>query len=64
VSFLRAAVGNFPEHLEELMECANYVRFTQFCKRGELRVGDQPNLDIPLFHPDTGKDDSEQNVTF
>lgn len=56
LKFLRSAVGNFPDHLEELMECANYVRFTQLCKRGPLRVGDKPNIsDLPLFHPETGK---------
>lgn len=55
VNFLRAAVGNFPDHLEELMECANYVRFTQLCKRGPLRVGDKPDISsLPLFHPQTG----------
>lgn len=55
INFLRAAVGNFPAHLEELMECANYVRFTQLCKRGPLRVGDKPDISgLPLFHPQTG----------
>jgi len=49
---LRAAVGNFPDHLEELMACANYVRFTQLCRRGSLRVGDLVDgSDIPLVSP-------------
>jgi len=52
ISFLRAAVGNFPESLEELKTCANYVRFTQCCRRGDLRVGDKLDCsDIPLYNP-------------
>jgi hypothetical protein len=56
LNFLRAAVGNFGEdHLEELMDCANYVKYTQHCKRGPLRLGDQVDLTkIPLYHPETG----------
>lgn len=57
LNFLRAAVGNFGEdHLEELMDCANYVKYTQSCKRGPLRAGDIVDCTkIPLFHPVTGK---------
>lgn len=51
--FLRSAVGNFPGHLPELMECANYVRFTQNCRRGHLRVGDTIDIDFPLYDPHT-----------
>jgi len=56
LNFLRAAVGNFGEkHLAELMECANYVKYTQVCIRGELRVGDKVDCTkIPLYHPETG----------
>jgi len=52
LSFLRGAVGNFPDHLEELKSCANYVRFTQNCRRGHLKVGDiVDGSDILLYHP-------------
>jgi len=37
LKFLRAASGNFSEKIEELKECANYVKYTHFCVRGELR---------------------------
>lgn len=40
LSFLRSAAGNFPEELPTLMECANYVKYTQCCRRGDLRIGD------------------------
>lgn len=53
IDFLRGAVGNFPEHLSELMECANYVKYTQECKRGHLRVGDVIDGKIPLLNPKT-----------
>jgi hypothetical protein len=55
LNFLRAAVGNFGDkHLAELMECANYVKYTQVCVRGPLRVGDKVDCTkIPLYHPDT-----------
>jgi len=57
INFLRAAVGNFGEdHLNELMECANYVKYTQVCKRGELKLGDKVDLTkIPIYHPETAK---------
>jgi len=57
INFLRAAVGNFGEsHLQELMDCANYVKYTQVCVRGPLRLGDFIDLStIPLFHPETFK---------
>jgi len=52
IDFLRGAVGNFPEHLEELKECANYVKYTQFCVRGNLRVGDFiDGKKFPLYDP-------------
>jgi hypothetical protein len=56
LNFLRAAVGNFGEkHLADLMECANYVKYTQVCVRGPLRVGDKVDCtQIPLYHPVTG----------
>lgn len=54
IDFLRAAVGNFPEHLEELKECANYVKYTAFCVRGPLRVGDTiDGKEFPLYDPYT-----------
>eukprot|EP01129_Flabellula_baltica_P014939 TRINITY_DN7324_c0_g1_i1.p1 TRINITY_DN7324_c0_g1~~TRINITY_DN7324_c0_g1_i1.p1 ORF type:complete len:246 (+),score=36.32 TRINITY_DN7324_c0_g1_i1:111-848(+) len=57
IMFLRSAVGNFPDHIEELMECANYVKYTQFCVRGPLRVGDRLGEAIPedlgVYHIDT-----------
>ena len=55
LGFLRGAVGNFPSHLPVLMQTANYVRLTQKCVRGSLRVGHE--LDggrIPLVDPATG----------
>jgi len=57
INFLRAAVGNFGEdHLQELMECANYVKYTQVCVRGPLRLGDKVDLStIPLFEPQACK---------
>jgi hypothetical protein len=52
IDFLRAAVGNFPDHMEELKECANYVRFTAFCVRGSLRVGDSiDGKEFPIYDP-------------
>jgi len=57
LNFLRAAVGNFGEdHLHELMECANYVKYTQVCVRGDLRLGDKVDLtQFPLIDPHTLK---------
>jgi len=55
IDFLRGAVGNFPEHVEELMECANYVKYTQECKRGHLRLGDTIDGHIPLMDPVTSR---------
>jgi len=52
IDFLRGAVGTFPEHLETLKSCANYVRFTQNCRRGSLNVGDTiDGKGIPLVDP-------------
>jgi len=54
IDFLRGAVGNFPEHVEELMECANYVKYTQCCVRGDLVVGDVVDgSKIPIYNPYT-----------
>eukprot|EP01125_Pyxidicula_operculata_P004652 TRINITY_DN174_c0_g1_i1.p1 TRINITY_DN174_c0_g1~~TRINITY_DN174_c0_g1_i1.p1 ORF type:complete len:259 (+),score=33.47 TRINITY_DN174_c0_g1_i1:54-779(+) len=54
VDFLRGAVGNFPSHINELMECANYIKYTQFCVRGNLRVGDYVDGNsINLYDPFT-----------
>jgi len=54
IDFLRSAVGNFPEHVEELKECANYVRYTSFCVRGELRVGNViDGNEFPIYDPYT-----------
>jgi hypothetical protein len=54
IDFLRAAVGNFPEHIEELKECANYVRYTAFCVRGDLRVGNFiDGTQFPIYDPYT-----------
>ena len=39
VLFLRAAVGNFPSHLDALRGAAQYVDFTQHCRRGSLYPG-------------------------
>jgi len=55
IDFLRGAVGNFPDHVPELMECANYVKYTQGCKRGHLRVGDVIDGNIPLMDPLSSK---------
>jgi len=56
LDFLHGAVGTFPEHLSELMECANYVKYTQGCKRGHLRVGDYVDgSKFPLYDPLTMK---------
>jgi hypothetical protein len=54
MDFLRAAVGNFPDHIEELKQCANYVRLTAFCVRGNLRVGDRiDGGEFPIYNPYT-----------
>lgn len=57
--FLRAAVGNFPSHTKELYDCAQYVAFTQHCRRGKLRVGDclleQEMSDISLIDVASGE---------
>jgi len=54
LDFLIGAVGNFPERVEELKECANYVKYTQLCVRGELRVGDHiDGTKFSLYHPQT-----------
>jgi len=54
IDFLRGAVGNYPEHLEELKQCANYVKYTQLCVRGGLRVGDTiDGTKFPLYEPFT-----------
>jgi len=56
IRFLRAASGNFDDRIEELKECANYVKYTHFCVRGELRPGDKLDLaTFPLIDPETGK---------
>jgi len=56
--FLRAASGNFAEKIEELKECANYVKFTHMCVRGELRHGMKVDLTkFSLIDPQTGKQD-------
>jgi len=52
IDFLRGAVGTFPEHLDTLKSCANYVRFTQNCRRGNLKVADTVDgKGIPLVDP-------------
>jgi hypothetical protein len=54
LSFLRSAVGNFPSHLPALVRAANYVRLTQKCVRGSLRVGHEfDGSSIPLVDPAT-----------
>jgi len=54
IDFLRAAVGNFPEKIEDLKECANYVRLTSFCVRGPLKVGDSiDGSEFPIYDPYT-----------
>jgi len=53
VDFLRGAVGNFSNHVDELKDCANYVKYTQECKRGHLRVGDVIDGNISLLDPQT-----------
>jgi len=54
IDFLRGAVGTFPDRLPDLMACANYVRFTQNCRRGAMRVGDViDGSHIPLISPYT-----------
>jgi len=56
IDFLRGAVGNFPDHLEELKGCANYVKYTQLCVRGNLRPGDIiDGTQFPLYDPHTLK---------
>jgi len=56
IDFLLGAVGNFPEHLEELKSCANYVKYTQVCVRGGLREGDHiDGTKFPLYDPETLK---------
>ena len=55
LSFLRGAVGNFPSHLAQLVQAANYVRLTQKCVRGSLRQAQHVDASaIPLVEPDTG----------
>jgi len=54
IDFLRAAVGNFPDHVEELKQCANYVKHTAFCVRGNLREGDViDGKEFPIYDPYT-----------
>lgn len=59
LQFLRSAVGNFPSHLDELRACAQYVDFTQHCRRGSLRRGDTLSDErlaaVPLVDPRTGE---------
>jgi len=51
IRFLRAASGNFEHRIEEIKECANYVKYTHFCVRGPLRKGDHVNLsNFPLIN--------------
>jgi len=58
IKFLRAASGNFSEKIEELKECANYIKFTHFCVRGELRPEMKIDLSkFPLIDPMTGKNE-------
>jgi len=55
IRFLRSASGNFDEKIEEIKECANYVKYTHFCVRGDLRVGMRVDLkNFPLIDPKTG----------
>jgi len=52
IRFLRAASGNFEHRIEEIKECANYVKYTHFCVRGPLRRGDYVDLSkFPLINP-------------
>jgi len=44
IRFLRSASGNFEHRIEEIKECANYVKYTHFCVRGPLRKGDYVDL--------------------
>lgn len=56
IDFLRGAVGNFPNHVKELMECANYVKYTQCCVRGSLKIGSfVDGKTIPIYDPFTFK---------
>jgi len=56
IKFLRAASGNYAHRIEEIKECANYVKYTHFCVRGPLKPGDYVDLTtFPLIHPDTEK---------
>ena len=56
LSFLRGAVGNFPSHLAQLVQAANYVRLTQKCVRGSLRTGHEfDGTTIALVQPKSGK---------
>jgi hypothetical protein len=53
IKFLRAASGNFAHKIEEIKECANYVKYTHFCVRGPLRKGDYVDLDnFTLVNPE------------
>lgn len=54
IKFLRAASGNYAHRIEEIKECANYVKYTHFCVRGPLRKGDYVDLDnFVVVNPDT-----------
>ena len=56
LSFLRGAVGNFPSHLAQLVQAANYVRLTQKCVRGSLRTGHEfDGTAIALAEPKSGR---------
>jgi len=58
IKFLRAASGNYAHRIEEIKECANYVKYTHFCVRGPLKPGDYVDLTtFPLIHPDTEKEE-------
>jgi len=58
IKFLRAASGNYEHRIEEIKECANYVKYTHFCVRGPLRVGDYVDLtNFPLINPETEKEE-------
>jgi len=53
IKFLRAASGNYAHRIEEIKECANYVKYTHFCVRGPLRVGDYVDLSkFTLVNPE------------
>jgi len=59
IKFLRAASGNYAHRIEEIKECANYVKYTHFCVRGPLKPGDYVDLNnFTLIHPDTEKEES------